>query len=185
MITPTQIANATGSTLMRAANYCQVINEAMIWYDINTPGRQAAFLAQVGVESDHLEFVREVWGPTPEQRGYEGRADLGNTVSGDGYRFMGRGLIQITGRANYVAVCNGMASTLADVPDLVAQPQLLEAPRWAAMSAGWYWREHDCNELADAGMFEQITKRINGGLNGYDARCSLWACAKEALPATA
>ena len=181
MITPTQIANATGSTLMRAANWCASINAAAIWYDINTPARQAAWLAQLGVESDHLEFVREIWGPDAAQRGYEGRADLGNTEPGDGYRFLGRGLIQITGRANYVACRDGMASTLADVPDLVAQPQLLEAPRWAAMSAGWYWREHDCNELADAGMFEQITKRINGGLNGYPERCALWACAKEAI----
>ena len=181
MVTPDQIAKATGATLMWAQNWSGAINDAMIWYDIDSPARQAAFLAQIGEESGHLVFVREEWGPTPEQRTYEGRHDLGNVQPGDGYRFMGRGLIQITGRANYTLCRDGMASTLADVPDIVAQPQLLEVLRWAAMSAGWFWNEHDCNELADAGMFETITRRINGGLNGYDVRCALWSCAKEAL----
>ena len=180
-MTPAQIAAATGSTLMRAQNWMQPLQDAMIWYDVNIAERQAAFLAQIGVESGHLEYVREIWGPSPEQRGYEGREDLGNVQPGDGYRFLGRGLIQITGRANYVACRDGMASTLADVPDLVAQPQLLEAPRWAAMSAGWYWSQHGCNELADAGQFELLTRRINGGLNGYDERVALWNGAREAL----
>ena len=181
MIPADQLATATGSTFMRAQNWAQSLEDATIWYDIDTPTRLAAFLAQIGVESGHLEYVREIWGPTSAQIGYEGRADLGNTEPGDGYRFLGRGLIQITGRANYAACRDGMASTLADVPDLLAQPQLLEAPRWAAMSAGWYWARHGCNELADAGEFEQITRRINGGLNGYPERCALWACAKEAI----
>jgi putative chitinase len=181
MITPEQIANSTGSTLMRAANWCQSLNDAMTWFDINSPARVAAFLAQIGVESDHLEYVREIWGPTAAQRGYEGRADLGNAQPGDGYRFLGRGLIQITGRANAKAVRDGLAQTLCDIPDFEAHPDLLEAPRWAALSAGWYWAKHGCNDLADGGHFEHITRRINGGLNAEDKRLALWSCAKEAL----
>ena len=180
MITPTQLANATGSTLMRAANWAQSIQDAMDYYDINTSQRQAAFLAQIGEESDHLEFTTELWGPTAEQRGYEGRADLGNVNVGDGYRYLGRGLIQITGHANYVAARIGM-SDIPGLPDFELRPDLLAAPRWAALSAAWFWKHHGCNELADADEFETITRRINGGLNGYDTRCALWSCAKDAL----
>ncbi|MBD1555279.1 glycoside hydrolase family 19 protein, partial [Pseudomonas typographi] len=89
---------------------------------------------------------------------------------GDGQMYRGRGLIQITGRSNY------LACSLALFRDdrLLNQPQLLEQPIWAAMSAGWYWSTHRLNELADAGDFEAITRRINGGLNGQDDRLALY-----------
>lgn len=180
MITPTQIANATGSTLMRAANWAQPLQEAMDYYEIDTPERQAAFLAQIGHESDHLEFTVEIWGPTVAQRGYEGRVDLGNLDPGDGYRYRGRGLIQITGHANYIAARRGM-SDIAGLPDFELQPDALAAPRWAAMSAAWYWKHHGLNDLADAGEFETITRRINGGENGEPQRLALWSCAKDAM----
>ena len=71
-------------------------------YEINTPLRLAAFIAQIAHESGDFKYTREIWGPTKAQIGYEGRLDLGNTVPGDGKRYRGRGLIQITGRSNYV-----------------------------------------------------------------------------------
>ncbi|WP_064577168.1 glycoside hydrolase family 19 protein [Cupriavidus gilardii] len=148
---------------------------AMDAYAINTPARAAAFLAQVGHESGQLRHLREIWGPTPAQRRYEGRADLGNTEPGDGKRFMGRGLIQITGRKNYL-LC-GFALEL----DLVARPELLEQPVAAAASAAWYWHNHNLNRYADAGDFVGLTHAINGGTNGIADRRALWNRAKAAL----
>lgn len=147
----------------------------MALYGIDTPARQAAFLAQIGHESGRLIYTRELWGPTPTQLGYEGRADLGNTQKGDGFLYRGRGLIQVTGRGNYQKC--GKALGL----DLVKSPELLEQPTGAAMSACWFWTTHGLNELADAGDFEHITRRINGGLNGYADRCALWESCKTTL----
>lgn len=148
---------------------------AMEAYAINTPGRAAAFLAQVGHESGQLRRLREIWGPTPAQRRYEGREDLGNTEPGDGKRFMGRGLIQITGRKNYL-LC-GFALDL----DLLSRPELLEQPVAAAASAAWYWHCHRLNRFADAGDFVGLTRAINGGTNGLADRRALWARAKMML----
>lgn len=104
--------------------------------------------------------MREILGPTAARRGYEGREDLGNTVPGDGRKYCGRGLIQITGRANY-AKC-GEALSL----DLISNPELLELPQHAVMSAAWFWKQKGLNDLADRDEFNTITRRINGGLNG-------------------
>ena len=81
--------------------FADALSDAMHEFNINTNGRQAAFAAQIAEESGELQFVRELWGPTPQQLTYEGRADLGNTESGDGERYKGRGLIQCTGRTNW------------------------------------------------------------------------------------
>jgi putative chitinase len=135
----------------------------------------AAFIAQIGHESGQLQYVREIWGPTPSQAKYEGRADLGNTVKGDGSKYRGRGLIQITGRANYAAC--GEALGL----DLVNQPELLELPQHAAMSAAWFWKQKGLNELADKDQFNTITRRINGGLNGLQDRLDIWGRARAVL----
>lgn len=144
-------------------------------FAINTPARQAAFLAQIGHESGGLKWLVELWGPTAAQARYEVRQDLGNREPGDGFRFRGRGLIQLTGRNNYVRASEALKV------DLVKEPELLGQPGLACRSAGWFWKEHGCNELADAGQFERLTKRINGGLNGYPERLALWAKAQEVL----
>jgi putative chitinase len=147
----------------------------MQFYGIASNRRQAAFLAQIAIESCHLIYVKEIWGPTDAQKGYEGRADLGNNQAGDGERFMGRGLIQITGRTNYQAVENALCL------DCVDHPELLEQPANAATTAAWWWSTHGLNALADGDQFTDITRRINGGLTGIDARMAQWAAAKAAL----
>lgn len=144
-------------------------------FDINTPKRQAAFLAQVGHESGGLHWLRELWGPTPAQIRYEGRADLGNTQPGDGFKYRGRGLIQITGRANYSEAGKALGLPLIDFP------VLLENPEFAAKSAAWFWKSRGLNELADIDKFERITRRINGGLNGQAERLALYQKAQEAI----
>lgn len=174
-ITPEIVKAATGSTIARAALWSDALQAACDRYGIGTPTRAAAFLAQIGHESGHLIYVREIWGPTPAQKRYEGRKDLGNTVPGDGKRFMGRGLIQITGRANYARAATALGL------DLLNHPELLEEPANAALSAAWFWSTHGLNELADAGEFEAITRRINGGLNGEADRVALYDAAKHAL----
>ena len=126
-------------------------------------------------KSDQLKYMREIWGPTAAQARYEGRVDLGNTQSGDGPKYRGRGLIQITGRSNY-KTC-GEALGL----DLINQAELLEKPQHACMSAAWFWATRGHNTLADEGKFETITRRINGGLNGLADRQMLYARALKVL----
>jgi putative chitinase len=174
-MTADQLAAACNCQLARAENWLDAINEAMSAYDITTPTRQAAFLAQIGHESGNLRYTREIWGPTPAQVGYEGREDLGNNEKGDGYRYMGRGLIQVTGRANYQRVSDALGK------DFVSEPEALEIPHWAAMSAAWYWRARGLNALADAGDFNRITRRINGGLNGLADRVARFEKAQQVL----
>lgn len=159
----------------KAAVYAPLLDAAMREFDINTPARQASFLSQVGHESGQLRYVRELWGPTPAQRAYEGREDLGNTQPGDGVRYLGRGLIQITGRANYTD-----AMMALDV-DIVEHPELLETPVLACRSAAWFWKSHGLNELADAGDQVKVTRRINGGTNGLADRLALFEVAKKVL----
>ncbi|NMZ09509.1 glycoside hydrolase family 19 protein [Pseudomonas proteolytica] len=168
-ITEQQLLRILPNAGRQAGVFVPVLNVAMSRYAIVTPQRIAAFIAQVGHESGQLRFVREIWGPTAQQAGYEGRTDLGNTVKGDGSKYRGRGLIQITGRANYAAC--GEALGL----DLINQPELLEQPRHAAMSAAWFWSTKGLNTLADKGEFVKITRRINGGTNGMADRQALYA----------
>ncbi len=172
----------TGCNAARAAAWLPHIAEGCRLFGIDTSAmRLAAYLAQIGHESGRLVYVREIWGPTPAQQRYEGRADLGNTQPGDGRRYLGRGLIQITGRANYAAVRDGLSGMWSDVPDFEGQPALLESPRWAAVSSAWYWYSRGLNTLADAGDFLRITRRINGGTNGLADRQALYARARQAL----
>jgi putative chitinase len=180
MITAKQLAGILGCRLERAEKWVDPLNAAMARYRIDTPLRQAAFLAQVGHESGRLVYVREIWNPVscPWQARYEGRADLGNLVQGDGSRFRGRGLIQITGRANYEACGKALGQ------DFVAHPELLEEPKWAALSAAWFWDSKKLNSLADEGDFRMITLRINGGTNGLKDRLALYAAAKQVLEET-
>ena len=158
-----------------AGVFVPVLNAAMGHYQIVGTKRVAAFIAQIGHESGQLKYVKEIWGPTAAQAKYEGRKDLGNTVAGDGSKYRGRGLIQITGRANYMAC--GEALNL----DLIKQPELLEKPQHACMSAAWFWATKGLSTLADAGQFDKITRRINGGLNGAADRQALYARALKVL----
>lgn len=134
----------------------------------------AMFVAQIAHESSELRYVREL----ASGAAYEGRRDLGNTEPGDGVRFRGRGLIQLTGRDNYQRC--GAALGL----DLIAHPELLEEPKWAAMSAGWFWQANGLTALAEGpDALERCTRRINGGLNGLDSRRRYYERALIALGA--
>jgi putative chitinase len=180
-MTPEVLARCTGSNLDRAQNLADPISSAMAAYDISTPERQAMFLANVGHESGGLRWLIEIWGPTEAQKRYEGRADLGNNQMGDGFRFRGRGLLQTTGRANYAKLTQRLRDRMPDVPDFTVSPELLAAPKWAAMSAADYWGMRKLNELADRGAFVDVVKKINGGINGLEDRMRLWNAAKAVL----
>jgi predicted chitinase len=155
--------------------YLPFLNEAMAKYEINTPLRAAAFLAQIAHESDELKYFEEIWGPTSAQKRYEGRKDLGNIEPGDGFRYRGRGPIQITGRANYKKYGELLGVDLEGNPDLAAKPE------FAFQTAALYWESHDLNDLADVEDLITITKRINGGLNGLAERQRYYEVAKKAL----
>lgn len=157
----------------KALAFAGPITAAMEEYDINTRERQAAFVAQVLHESGLLKYTTEIWGPTPAQIRYEGRADLGNTQPGDGKRFMGRGLLQTTGRSNYARTGKALGV------DLLEHPEFLATSLLASRSAGWFWKVNGCNEIADSGDFTRLTKKINGGINGLEDRERLWDMARR------
>lgn len=191
----------------RAGVFVPALNRAMQRYRIDSPVRQAAFLAQAGHESaqltrlvENLNYSAEGLAATWPKRyrgadgkpntlalnlarhpqaiannTYAGRNGNGDEASGDGWLYRGRGLIMVTGRANYRAAGVGIDQPLED------HPELLEQADFAAMSAAWWWANHGLNELADAGNFEQITRVINGGLNGLAERQKLWEKAKAVL----
>jgi putative chitinase len=167
------------------------LEEVFAKYDISTPQRQACFIGQCAHESNNFRVLEEnlnysaarlmaVWpsrfpsadvagqyANNPEklaEKVYGHRADLGNTEDGDGFRFHGRGAIQLTGRNLYANCGSGLGV------DLVGNPNWLVDPQYAALSAGWFWNKKSLNLLADANDIETMTKRINGGLNGLEDR---------------
>ena len=148
----------------RMAIFVDPLNDAMSEFEISeNVERETAFIAQIAHESGGFHYVREL----ASGASYEGRKDLGNDQPGDGVRYKGRGLIQITGRSNY-ALCS---TALYGYPTkLLNEPELLEEPENACRSAAWFWQARGLNELADQGNFLLITKRINGGTNGYEDR---------------
>ena len=145
-------------------------------FDINTPLRWSHFLAQIAHESAELRYSEEIASGKAYDTG-KLAVRLGNTpqADGDGQKYKGRGLIQITGRANYEAYkkCCGF--------DVVTKPQLLAQPVGAIRSAMWFWKSKGLNELADRDEFTVITKRINGGTNGIEDRRKYLARAKRVL----
>lgn len=155
----------------RADTFHEPLIAAMSEFEINSVARQGMFLAQIAHESGSLKYVREI----ASGEAYEGRADLGNTEPGDGVRYRGRGLIQITGRANY-RDCGAALGV-----DLLASPELLESPELACRSAAWFWKSRGLNEIADKGDFKLVTKRINGGYNGYQDRLKYYERAQQVL----
>ena len=204
-LTADKFAAATGCGRGTAQTWAPRLAEACPKYGITTPARLAAFLAQVGHESagfmrtvENLNYsagaLQAVWPSRftpalaasmarhPEriaEHVYGGRLGNGPEGSGDGWKYRGRGLIQVTGKANYEAVRDLLASQC--VPDLLAMPEVLAEPKWAALSACAYWADHHLNELADAGQFDAITRRINGGTTGSADRRARYERAKRAL----
>jgi putative chitinase len=156
-----------------ASRYLPFLNAAMAEGHINTPLRQAAFLAQLAHESGQLRYFEEI----ASGAAYEGRRDLGNTQPGDGMRFKGRGPIQLTGRANYAAA--GAALGL----DLVGHPEIAATPEVGFRIAQWFWNSRNLNAYADAQNFDAITLRVNGGYNGKASRDAYYATARSVLGA--
>lgn len=207
MITREQLQEVMPNAEAQA--WTDVLNDAMARFAISNPAREAAFLAQIAVESRELRSLVEnlnysaqrlvaVWPKrfpsiaaaapyerNPERLGsyvYANRLGNGDAASGDGWRFRGRGLIQITGRGNYRSV--GQALGLP----LDAQPELLEQRGPAALSAAYFWQSRGLNELADDrnedndnADFVKICMIVNGGTAGLDERRAYWAKAKGAL----
>jgi putative chitinase len=151
------------ATTGRVTNYLNGLIAGMAAYSINTPLRQAHFFAQVGHESGDLRYNEEI----ASGSAYEGRTDLGNTQAGDGVRFKGRGLIQLTGRANYVAYGTAKGRDFVTEPNnlLIAQD-----PSLAVDVACWFWSTHGLNAVADTDNVDQVTHVINGGYNGLADR---------------
>ena len=169
--------------------WLEPLQETFEKYQINTPKRQACFIGQCMHESGGFKFLKEnlnysakalmnTWPSRfpdmdtaekferqPEKianKVYSGR--MGNTEDGDGAKYIGRGLIQLTGKDNYRAFGEAIGE------DLVSNPQLVEEPRYAALSAGWFWNRKQLNLLADSMDIDTMTKRINGGNIGIQDR---------------
>jgi putative chitinase len=181
--------------------YVDPLNAAMLEFDINTPSRQAAFIAQIAHESGQFSHIKEnlnysasgliktfgkyfnaktaqQYARAPQSianRVYANRMGNGDFASGDGWKYRGRGLIQLTGRTNYQSCGQGLGI------DLLSNPDALLDPAIACRSAAWFWKINGLNELADAGKFETITRRINGGTNGLEERKFFYERAKKYL----
>ena len=171
------------------AKWLQPLEDTFAKYDINTPERQAAFIGQCAHESGNFKTLQENLNYSAEGlmktwpsrfttkeiadqyarqpakiagKVYNGR--LGNGSEEEAAKYLGRGLIQLTGRENY-ANCGTAIGV-----DLIGNPNLLTEPKYAAISAGWFWNKKGLNALADAQDYDTMTKRINGGLIGLDDR---------------
>lgn len=202
------------STEENRAKYASPLRLAMMRYNIDNPNRIRAFLAQIGHESGQLSTVvenlnysakalRSVFGKyfktdaeaqqyarKPEAIAnvvYANRLGNGDTKSGDGWKYRGRGLIQITGKSNYNEASQKMYALPLGV-DFVDEPELLATPEYAAQSAAWWWENAGLNAIADGlggandiEVFKQITKRVNGGYNGLDDRLAIYERAKTVI----
>lgn len=160
------------ASMRRIAEFTPGLDNAFTEFEINTEMRVAQFLAQIACESIQLTYTAEIASGIR----YEGRADLGNTQPGDGPKFKGRGLIMITGRANYAACAAALGLPLLD------HPELLELPTHAARSSGWFWSTHGLNAIADTGDVRAVTRRVNGGYNNLSDRIIFFDRARKAIP---
>ena len=186
--------------------YVDFLNEGMTRFEINTPNRIAAFIAQLAHESGDFRYteenlnyswagLRKTWPGKfttdafaeqyhrqPERIAnvvYAGRYGNGAEASGDGWKYRGRGLIQLTFHDNYVAYSRAISE-----PSLMSAPSPVAQPRHAALSACWFWHSHGLNPIADAGDqagFNQISLKINGGWNGKEDRLENWAEARAVM----
>ena len=148
-----------------------LLAELLPRYGVTTPLRQAHFLAQAAHETDSFCVLEEY----ASGRASEGRRDLGNLIPGDGMRFKGRGILQTTGRSNYARAAKRLGL------DLLNHPELLAEPRAALEAACLYWQDRGINAAADRDDVRAVTRLINGGLTGLDAREAFTARAKAAL----
>lgn len=174
-------AVSPGTPQDRLLQFLPHLNKFLPQYGIDTPIEVANFICQVMHESGGMKWLREGWGPTPQQLRYERdfsqpfREDnqrnrlafrLGNNVKGDGKKYMGRGLIQLTGRSNYTR----MSRELFKNDSLLLNPELLATPAYAVQSACVYWKWRDLDRFDDDKDIKPETLRINGGYNGLDDR---------------
>ena len=183
MLTLGQLKEATCAKSAYALKFLPYVIETCDRFSINNPSRILNFLAQVGHESGGLFYTEEL----ASGSAYEGRKDLGNTQKGDGVRFKGRGLIQITGRANYKAVSLALGTDFITNPTFLGGKNVAKCNdvqlKNAVESAGWFWNSKNLNALADQiditknidtgnnlVVFKKITKTINGGYNGLPDR---------------
>lgn len=176
-VTKEQILHIMPNAKDKVDLYLTYINGYSDLFKIDTPLRMAHFLAQIAHETNELRYVKELGNEAYFRKYDVGKLKqmLGNIKPGDGYKYRGRGIIQITGRANYQAYqdskhCNG---------DIMSNPKLLEQPLGAVKSGMWWWWKHDLNKLADHDSFLEITKTINGGTNGLKSRETFLVRAKE------
>lgn len=159
-------------------SFTSVLDKYEKRFGLEQAHRYAQLIPQLQHESLDFKYDKEIWGPTPAQKRYDTRTDLGNTpeADGDGKLYAGRGPIQITGKANYArftAWCRKFIDPKA--PDFVAKPELVNTDPWEGLVVLWYWDAGNptgksLNRFADIGDVEMITRKINGGLNGFDDR---------------
>lgn len=140
--------------------YTPLLAKYMTKYEINTKQRKSAFIATILHESGEFRYTKEI----ASGKAYEGRKDLGNVHKGDGVKFRGRGLIQLTGRSNYERASKAFGV------DFIAQPELIEQPEWATAVSAWWWHQRGLNVIADTGDFRLVTRTVNGGYNGMADR---------------
>lgn len=157
--------------------YLPYLNETMERFGINTTLRQCHFLAQLAVESGSLRYVREL----ASGEAYEGRESLGNVCPGDGVKYKGRGLIQLTGRDNYQRFQDWLVLNYTGDIDIMTYPELLESPELAVMVSGWYWEVRHVNATADRDDVVTVTRKVNGGRNGLTQRVEFLNRAKLIL----
>lgn len=175
-VTKEQILQIMPNAKDKVDLYLNYINGYSDTYKINTPLRMAHFLSQVAHETNEMRYVKELGNEAYFHKYDVGKLKkmLGNVKEGDGYKYRGRGFIQITGRANYQAYQDSPHCT----GNVMDEPQLLEKPLGAVKSGMWWWWKHDLNTLADSDSFLAITKTINGGTNGLESRRKFLARAK-------
>jgi len=136
----------------------------------------AAFLAQCSHETGGFRVLSEIWGPSRQQMSYQGR--MGNVNPGDGYRYRGRGFIQLTGRNNYRAAARDLGLPLEEKPELVENPGI------AAKTAVWYWTKHVSNQISNWDDVRAITRIVNGGSIGLQDRMARYAAFKQDMNLT-
>jgi putative chitinase len=156
----------------------EALNATFVRYTLDSNIRMCHFLAQILHESGTFRYSTEIWGNTPAQRAYDTRVDLGNTpeLDGDGYKYRGRGWIQLTGKTNYRLLGEEFGI------DAVSNPDLIATEPYDSLSAGWFWNRRKLNIYADLNDIITITKKINGGFNGLNDRKMWLVKARHVLP---